>query len=65
MAEEREESQGFYQGKRSETFTLELGDGNQRQTCDVSESVWRKYSDNQTAAVEVRASSGDVVCSSL
>jgi hypothetical protein len=27
--------------------------------------VWRKYSDGQKLTVEVRASSGEVVCSSL
>jgi hypothetical protein len=50
------------QGPRSETLTLEFtGHG----TCDVSEQVWRKYSDGQKVKAEVRASSGDVVCSSL
>lgn len=50
------------QGKRTETLTLEFtGHG----TCDVSDAVWRKYTDGQKLTVEVRASSGDVVCSSL
>lgn len=50
------------QGKRSETLTLEFkGHG----TCDVDDAVWRKYSDGQKLKVEVRASSGDVVCSAL
>lgn len=49
------------QGKRTETLILELGG----QTCEVSDATWRKYADGQPAKVEVRASSGDVVCSSL
>lgn len=49
------------QGKRTETLTLQLGD----QTCDVSDAVWRKYSDGQKVKVEVRASSGTIVCDSL
>jgi hypothetical protein len=50
------------QGKRTETLTLEFtGHG----TCDVSDAVWRKYTDGQKLKVEVRASSGDVACSSL
>jgi hypothetical protein len=50
------------QGKRTETLTLQFtGHG----TCDVSDAVWRKYSDGQKLKVEIRASSGDVACSSL
>jgi hypothetical protein len=50
------------QGKRTETLTLEFaGHG----SCDVGEPVWRKYSDGQKLTVQVRASSGDVVCASL
>jgi hypothetical protein len=50
------------QGKRSETLTLEFpGHG----SCDVSEPVWRKYTDGQKLKVEIRSSSGDVACSSL
>jgi len=50
------------QGKRTETLNLDFpGHGN----CDVSDPVWRKYSDGQKLTVEVRASSGEVVCSSL
>jgi hypothetical protein len=50
------------QGRRTETLTLEFtGAG----SCDVGDPVWRRYSDGQTLKVEVRASSGDVVCSSL
>ena len=50
------------QGKRTETLTLEFtGHG----SCDVADAVWRKYSDGQKLKVEVRASSGDVVCGSL
>ncbi|MBA3464218.1 MAG: hypothetical protein H0T46_29960 [Deltaproteobacteria bacterium] len=50
------------QGKKTETLTLEFGADD---SCDVSDSTWRKYTDNQKVKVEVRASSGDVVCSSL
>ena len=36
------------------------------QTCaDVSESLWRKYKDGDKVKLEVRASSGDIVCSGL
>jgi hypothetical protein len=50
------------QGKRTETLTLEFtGHG----SCDVSDPVWRKYTDGQKVTVEVRASSGEVACSSL
>jgi hypothetical protein len=50
------------QGPRSETLTLEFRD---RGSCDVSDAVWRKYSDGQKLTIEVRASSGEVVCGSL
>lgn len=49
-------------GKRSETLTLDFGSHG---TCEVSEAVWRKYADGQKVTIDVRASSGDVVCSSL
>lgn len=49
------------QGKRTETFTLEIA----TQSCEVSEAVWRKYADGATVKVQVRASSGAIVCSSL
>jgi hypothetical protein len=49
------------QGKKTETLTLDFG----AQSCDVSDATWRKYSDGQKVKVEVRASSGDIVCSSL
>jgi hypothetical protein len=48
-------------GKRIEKLVLELG----KQSCEVSEAVWRKYKDNTAYAVEVRARSGEVVCKSL
>ncbi|HEX3758848.1 MAG TPA: hypothetical protein VHW23_09090 [Kofleriaceae bacterium] len=50
------------QGKRTETLTLEFRDHG---SCDVPDTVWRKHTDGQKLEVEVRASSGDVVCSSL
>jgi hypothetical protein len=50
------------QGRRTETLTLEFtGHG----SCDVSDAIWRKYADGQKVKVEVRASSGNVVCGSL
>lgn len=49
------------QGTRVQTLTLLVG----TQACEVTEAVWKKYSDGQKAKVEVRASSGQVVCSSL
>jgi len=48
-------------GERRETLVLELGD----QGCDVDDVVWRKYADGARATVDVRASSGKLVCSSL
>jgi hypothetical protein len=50
------------QGKRTETLTLQFRDHGD---CEVSDPVWRKYTDGQKLKVEVRASSGDVVCSAL
>jgi hypothetical protein len=50
------------QGKRTETLILEFG---QQGRCNVSDAVWRKYSDGQRIKVDVRASSGEVACSSL
>jgi len=50
------------QGRRTETLTLEFRDHG---SCDVSDAVWRKYIDGQKIKTLVRASSGDVVCSSL
>ena len=50
------------EGRRTETLTLDFGPNG---TCDVGDPVWRKYSDGQKVTVEVRASSGDVVCSKL
>lgn len=49
------------QGKRTQTLILEIN----KQPCEVSDAVWRKYQDGQQVKVEVRASSGAVVCSSL
>jgi hypothetical protein len=50
------------QGKRTETLTLGFGEHG---TCDVSDAIWRKYSDGQKLTIEVRASSSNVVCSAL
>jgi hypothetical protein len=48
-------------GKRTETLMLDFG----KQTCEVSDAAWRKYSDNSSYKLEVRARSGDIVCKSL
>ena len=48
-------------GAERQSLTLDLGD----QHCDVSEATWRKYKDGDRAKVEVRASSGAVVCDTL
>lgn len=49
-------------GARTATYTLEFPGG---RTCDVSDSTWKKYSDGQKVKLEVRARSGEIVCSSL
>lgn len=49
------------QGKKTETLTLQFG----AQSCEVSDAVWRKYTNGQKVKLEVRARSGDIVCSSL
>ena len=49
------------QGKRTETLTVDFG----KESCDVSDATWRKLTDGQKVKVEVHASSGDIVCSSL
>ncbi len=50
------------QGAQTEELTLVFG----TQMCEgVSEAVWRKYADGAAVKVEVRASSGDIVCGSL
>jgi hypothetical protein len=47
---------------RDETLSLDFGPGG---SCDVKDAIWRKYADGASVKVEVRARSGDVVCSSL
>jgi len=49
------------QGKKTETLTVEFGE----QSCDVSDATWRKLADGTKVKVDVRASSGDIVCDSL
>ncbi|HEX5060512.1 MAG TPA: hypothetical protein VFV99_14190 [Kofleriaceae bacterium] len=46
---------------RTETLILDFGG----QSCDVKDATWQKYKDGQKVKVEVRASSGKLVCSSL
>ena len=48
-------------GPRTEKLILDFG----KQSCEVSEAVWRKYSDNTAYAVKARARSGEIVCKSL
>ena len=48
-------------GARTEKLILQFGSD----SCDVSDATWRKYQDGQKVKVEVRARSGQVVCSSL
>lgn len=52
-------------GKKTATYTLDMSDGKNTRTCDVSESTWRKYTDGQSIKAQVRASSGSIVCGSL
>lgn len=52
-------------GAKSATYTLELSDGKKRQTCDVSEATWRKLADGAHIKAKARASSGELVCSTL
>ena len=50
------------QGARTEKLILDFGkDGD----CAVSDSVWQKTKDGAKLKLEVRASSGDLVCDSL
>ncbi len=49
-------------GARSEKLVVDFGS---RGSCDVAEATWRKLADGAKVKVEVRARSGDVVCSSL
>ncbi|HLL23766.1 MAG TPA: hypothetical protein VK427_16620 [Kofleriaceae bacterium] len=48
-------------GRRREQLILEFGD----QRCEVSEAVWKKYTDGRRYKVAVRARSGAVVCGKL
>jgi ribosomal protein S27AE len=52
-------------GKKEAFYTLDLNDGKNNRTCDVSEGTWKKYKDGQTIKAKVRASSGSIVCSEL
>ncbi len=49
-------------GARSEKLELDFGDAG---TCEVPDATWRKYADGAKVKLQVRARSGDVVCSSL
>lgn len=52
-------------GAKTEKYSLDFKGGSRTQTCEVGEAVWRKYADGASAKIEVRASSGDVVCADL
>jgi hypothetical protein len=52
-------------GARDATYTLDFSDGKKTRTCNVSEGTWRKYKDGQHVKAKARASSGELVCSSL
>ncbi len=49
-------------GARTETLYLDFGKG---QSCAVDDAKWRKFKDGDKVKLEVRARTGDVVCSSL
>jgi hypothetical protein len=50
------------QGARAEKLYLDFSN---KQACEVADAAWRKYTDGQKVKVEVRARSGEIVCSSL
>jgi hypothetical protein len=52
-------------GSKKASYLLDMSGLETKQTCDVSEAVWKKYSDNQKAKVEVKSRTGEVVCDSL
>ena len=52
-------------GAKQATYVLELNDGKKTRTCEVGEATWKKYKDGQAIKAKVRASSGELVCSSL
>ena len=53
-------------GPRTATYTLDFSDGKKKkQSCDVEEATWRKYADGQHVKAKARASSGELVCSTL
>jgi hypothetical protein len=53
------------EGARRAVYILELNDGKRPRTCEVSEATWRKLADRQNIKADVRAGSGELVCSSL
>ena len=52
-------------GTKKQTFFLDMSGVDPKQTCDVTEAVWKKYADNAKVQVEVRARTGEIVCDSL
>jgi hypothetical protein len=52
-------------GGKHAVYTLEMSEGKTRHTCEVSEATWKKYQDGQHIKAKVRASSNQLVCSSL
>jgi hypothetical protein len=52
-------------GAKRGTYTIDLDDGKHKRYCDLGEGTWKKYKDGQKIKAKVRASSGELVCSSL
>jgi hypothetical protein len=52
-------------GSKKQTYFLDMTGLEQAQTCDVSEAIWKKYTDNQKVKVQVRSRNGEVECDSL
>lgn len=48
-------------GKKTETYWLDL----QGQSCDVSEAVWRTFTDGQQVKAEVRTRNNEIVCDTI
>jgi hypothetical protein len=50
------------QGAKTENLILDFGDD---RTCTVKDSQWQKHKDGEKLKLEVRASSGDLICDDL
>jgi hypothetical protein len=49
-------------GARTEKLIVDFGKG---KSCPVSEAMWKQLADGQKVKIEVRASSGDLVCDTI